>query len=500
MRDLKSLAAGGQDLAEEVWAEASEQFARLFPVKLLWFLQHGYHPHEWQLAFHCADTNSRLRRYRHLVAGRRGGKTMSAAWEVLFYALFPTEFWRDAHSVISDKKLWIWVLTADHEVGRPARIAFQEALDAAGLDPKTDYNWNKTEKTITFINSGTFIQFKTADNPQTLRGAGLDILWIDEAAFIPTQDAWDVVRPALSDKVGLVITTTTPHGKNWFWEKFWTGEELESPHHFRVEYTSIDRPSFFMEEWIEAKKGMHPALFAQEYLASFDAMAGLTLNGDWLHYFTFGDKPDQDEVKIPVGADGRQMLKKYIGVDTSTGEAQDEFAIAVVGISDDLTQGFLLDYWSGKIQFPEQIEKIREWVGIWRPEMTGVEANAYQKVLVQMVNRMQGFPAVTAVQASRSKVGRFIAMAPLFKIGKFRIHKAHSKFIDQWISFDAAQKLNRDDILDAVEIALSTAGVMLPTYGVPDKSVIDSEQAEAMAQIANLRKPTRFDSELGSEG
>lgn len=498
MRDLKSLAAGGRDLAEAVAAEAFTHFAELYPVKLYWFLSHGYRPHEWQAAFHCADLNTRLRRFRHLVAGRRGGKTMSAAWEVLFYALHPEEFWRDAHSVQSNKKLWIWVLAADHEVGRPARIAFQEALDGAGMKPGTDYKWNKTEKTIEFLGSETFLQFKTADNPQTLRGAGLDILWIDEAAFVTSRDAWDVVRPALSDKMGLVITTTTPHGKNWFWETFFDGDVLQDPHHFRVEYTSIDRPSFFQEEWIIAKATMHPALFAQEYMASFDAMSGLTLNGDWLHYYTLGD-PEIGEVAPPKDDRGVFRLRKYIGVDTSTGEADDEFAISVIGITEDMTQGFLLDYWSGKIQFPEQIDKIREWHSTWRPELIGIEANAYQKVLAQMVNRLQGFPAVVSVFAKGSKTERLISMAPLFKIGKFRIHKKHVKFIDQWVSYNAKVKVNRDDILDSVEIALGVAGVILPTYEVAGEKLPSNEQEEAMAQLAAMRNKSFHDPELGSE-
>jgi hypothetical protein len=54
-----------------------------FPVKYFWFLQHGYRPHIWQSLFHSATDDDVLTPFRHLVAGRRGGKTLSAAWEVL---------------------------------------------------------------------------------------------------------------------------------------------------------------------------------------------------------------------------------------------------------------------------------------------------------------------------------------------------------------------------------------------------------------------------------
>lgn len=500
MDSLRSLTAGGTDVAADVVKEAYTDFVRLYPRKLAWFATHGYCPHGWQAAFHAADLNTRLRRFRHLVAGRRGGKTLSAAWEVLFYCLFPAEFHRDAHSVESERPLWVWVLTKDHEIGRPARIAFQEALNAAGLVKDVDYRWNKTEKTVEFIESGTFLQFKTADDPQSLRGAGLDILWIDESAFITSKDAWGVVRPALSDKMGMAITTTTPQGKNWFWSEFFHGKALLDPHQFRVEYTSIDNPFFHKEEWVYAKESMHPALFQQEYMAAFDAMAGLTLSGDWLHYYTMGDEDlDRDLITIPKDAGGRLKLRKYIGVDPSTGESDDEFAISVLGVTEDLTQAFLLDYWLGHLQFPDQVDKIREYQLKWRPELIGIESNAYQRSLVQQSNRLQGFPGIVPVISKGSKTERLISMSPIFKIGKLRIHQKHSEFIDQWVSYDGKKKINRDDLLDSVEIGLGVAGVILPRMETGHQAEPTDEHQEAAAQIRANKKRGAYDPELGSE-
>ncbi len=499
MRSLRSLTAGGRDQAAQVAKEAYTAFADLFPRKLYWFATHGYRPHEWQAAFHCADFNTRLSRFRHLVAGRRGGKTKSAAWEVLFYCLFPEDFHRDAHSVTSDRPLWVWVLTKDHELGRPARMAFQEALNGAGLVKDKDYKWNKTEKTVEFTN-GTFLQFKTADDPQSLRGAGLDILWIDEAAFIPTKDAWNVVRPSLSDKVGLVITTTTPRGKNWFWSEFFTGLVLADPHHFRVEYTSLENPYFHKEEWVYQKGAMHPSLFAQEYMAAFDAMAGLTLNGEWLHYYTTGDEDlTRDLPALPRNAAGKLSMRKYLGVDPSTGESDDRFAISVLGVAEDMTQAFLLDTFTGHIQFPDQVDKIREYQLKWRPELIGIEANAYQRVLVQQTNRLQGFPGIVPVFSKGSKTERIVSMSPIFKIGKVRIHESQTEFIDQWVSYDGASRINRDDVLDSVEIALGVAGVILPSMETREAREPTNEMEEADAQIRALRNKTHHDPELGSD-
>src|SRR5207253_3216097 len=112
-----------------------------------------------------------------------------------------------------------------------------------------------------------------------------DYLWMDESAKIPTSEAWDVTRPSLTDKEGLVVSTTTPSGKNWFYHEFWSEAKLADSSHGRVEYRSIDNPHWPASEWLKEKSEMHPMLFAQEYMASFDSFAGKELSGDWLHYY-----------------------------------------------------------------------------------------------------------------------------------------------------------------------------------------------------------------------
>jgi hypothetical protein len=94
-----------------------------------------------------------------------------------------------------------------------------------------------------------------------------------------------VVFPALTDREGRVITTTTPNGKNWFHQS--SGATRRSSRHaqFRVEYTSIDNPYFPRKQWEYALKHYHPIMFRQEFMAAFDAMAGVALQGDWLRYY-----------------------------------------------------------------------------------------------------------------------------------------------------------------------------------------------------------------------
>jgi len=510
---IKSVAAGGDATAEEVAVQAFGEFSHHFAPKLYWYLGHGYKPHAWQCAFHAFNHNGQLKRFRHLVAGRRGGKTLSAAWEVLFYCLYPAQFHMDAHGEVSNEPLWVNVLTGDHELGRPARFAMLKCIRAAGLKANRDYKYNKTEKTIEFFADGSdeptaFLQFRTAEDPQSLRGAGLDILWIDESAFIRTKEAWDVIRPSLGDNLGIVITTTTPRGKNWVWEEFFQGYALTDVSQARVQYTSIDNPHYRKEEWEYNLRTMHPAMFKQEHMAAFDAMAGLTLDGEWLHFYTLGGQPDGDAIPIPRDERKQISLRKYIGVDPSTGEGEDDFAIVCIGITEDSTQAFLIDYWVGKIPFPDQVDKIREWQLRYRPDMIGIEAQAYQRSLSQQAARLEGFPGIVPViqpggRSAQSKQQRIVAMSPVFKIGKVRIHPRHVEFVDQWVSFDATKKENKDDLLDATEITLSVAGVMLPMLATPDPELPpNSLEEEAKRQIEARRKAVAagaYDIEMGED-
>jgi predicted phage terminase large subunit-like protein len=427
-----------------------------YATKFAYFAQNGYKPHIWQTLFHGNTHNNNLTRFRHLVAGRRGGKTLSAAFEVAYYAMFPEQFFIDAHGRQDDRALWIWVLTKDHKVGRPALVTFLQVLRDLGLVKDVDYRYNKTEKIIEFTKSESIVEFRSADDPENLRGAGLDILWIDEAALLSDETAWNVVRPSLSDKMGLVITTTTPQGKNWFYEEFWSNEALNDPNNGRVEYRSLDNPYFRAEEWEYIRKRYHPLMFQQEYMASFDSMAGRDLSGEWLHYYELKD--------LPKSLNGKGYdLKLFIGVDPaiSLADSADRFVMSLVGVDTDY-QAYLIDQYAGRIPFPEQVEKIAEWHNKYRPMLIGVEATAYQAALVQQTVRLPTMPPIIPMMTKGKKMERIMSMAPLFRIGRVKIRKTHMDFIDEWLNYDSSIKNPKDDCLDSVEIALRLAGALLP--------------------------------------
>ena len=154
---------------------------------------------------------------------------------------------------------------------------------------------------------------------------------------------------------------------------------------------------------------------------------------------------------------------------------------------------------------------IREWQLKWRPEVIGVEANAYQAVLAQQAARLDTFPGIVPVFARGKKPERIMSMSPLFKLGIVRINRAHADFIDQWLGynppppFGTGPRQQKDDLLDAVEIALGIApGILLP--GSPHESLIEEKRVDhsdvsalVKAQLQEQMERTEwgFDPDLG---
>lgn len=473
-----------------------QQVTAPFADKLLWFLERGYKPHRFQHAFHFMPDSSgtNLLRNRHITAGRRGGKTMSAAWEVAFYATNPAAYWMHAKGIESDEPLWIWVVTKNHKIGRIPLRAFRQTLRKAGLVKDVDYKENKSELTFEF-NDSTVVEFRSADDPDSLRGPGLNLLWIDEAAMIPDDRPWDIISPALADQKGHLITTTTPAGKNWYYDAFFAADRKTDEWQGRVEFRSIDNPYFDEDEWKRYKKVYHPLRFKQEFEASFDAMHGKDLNGDWLQYYTHDELPSLDKMTL------------YIGVDPaiSSSSTADRFVITLLGVMKDNSQAYLLKQEALKIPFAEQVDIIAQWYYKYRPQLIGIEATAYQAALAQQVQRLAGMPPVVPMFAKGKKFERILSMSNVFRIGKVLINDMHRDFIDEWINYDAELRAPKDDCLDSMEIALRTAGVLLEieaeTWEELDMPARDIEELAHRMQQGNpwAEKVGHYDPELGQD-
>lgn len=131
----------------------------------------------------------------------------------------------------------------------------------------------QSERLVTFPNGGE-IQVRSADNPDSLRGDGLNFVVMDECAFIH-EDAWfEALRPALSDRRGRALFISTPKGRNWFWRLWQRCVDEHDREWHGWQLPTADNPFIDAAEIEAARRGMAERTFAQEYLAQFLDDAG----------------------------------------------------------------------------------------------------------------------------------------------------------------------------------------------------------------------------------
>lgn len=116
---------------------------------------------------------------------------------------------------------------------------------------------------------GGSLTVKSADDPDTLRGVGLDFVVLDEAAFLSEETWAAVIRPALSDRLGRVLMISTPRGRNWFWQVYLRGQDPLNTEWRSWTYPTSTNPLIHPQEIEEARGLLPERVFRQEYMAEF---------------------------------------------------------------------------------------------------------------------------------------------------------------------------------------------------------------------------------------
>jgi len=92
--------------------------------------------------------------------------------------------------------------------------------------------WTETnidEDDVIYSPEFATIEYRTFDHPDSLDGAGVDHMVIDEAAMMPETIWQQNLRPMLSDTMGQAVFISKPKGQNWFHDFFLRGESDDWP-------------------------------------------------------------------------------------------------------------------------------------------------------------------------------------------------------------------------------------------------------------------------------
>lgn len=191
-------------------------------------------------------------RFKIVNAGRRFGKSFLSGAAIL--------------SQVSEPNSTVWYVAPTWDMAK--KIMWDDWLPKH-IPKEWVAEVNKMDKVYKFIN-GSILYVLSADNPEHLRGSSLDLLIMDECAFIKG-GVWEIVRPALADKQGDALLVSTPKGYNWFYNLYQSAREDNEWATFQ--FTTIEGGNVPPEEIESSRKSMSPKMFAQEFLAAFENLS-----------------------------------------------------------------------------------------------------------------------------------------------------------------------------------------------------------------------------------
>ena len=181
----------------------------------------GWDPHAGQLAI-AEDTT----RNRVVSAGRRFGKSDVGGHELVPEALYTATQAGALRDAAKRREFWI-VGPEYSDAEKEFRVVYNELskLEVPFDRPGT---YNDPESGNLHISAwrGTFqVHGKSAKYPTSLVGEGLSGVIMAEAAKLKERVWTKFIRPTLADFRGWALFTSTPEGKNWFYEYWLKGQD-----------------------------------------------------------------------------------------------------------------------------------------------------------------------------------------------------------------------------------------------------------------------------------
>lgn len=181
----------------------------------------GYSPHEPQQRLHAAQ---RLHRFCVVCAGRRTGKSTAGGHCLVCHA-YESYFLKDTLDP-HGKRMEYWIVGPEYSDSEKEFRVLWGDLTRLGfpLDKPGSYNDVKSGNMSVSLWDGRFlVHAKSAKYPGNLVGEGLHGVIMAEAAKLRPSIWVKYVRPMLADYKGWALFSSTPEGKNWFYDAWMRG-------------------------------------------------------------------------------------------------------------------------------------------------------------------------------------------------------------------------------------------------------------------------------------
>lgn len=280
------------------------------------------------------------------IAGRRTGKSYAAAILAFAKLLEPGQ--------------QVMVVAPNFSLSSIIWDYVTDLIKQMGIETAT---YNQKDKVVKLIN-GSIFRLLSANNRDSLVGRAANLLIIDEAAIIPTDEYYiRDLRPALSTfKDSRCLWISTPRGKgNYLYDYYLRGQDEEYPDWGSAIYTWRSNPRLSEKDVMEAKRSMTRAMFLQEYECEW------TTTESQIYEFLNEDKHIGDYQT-------QKFVEVIAGLDVGY---RDENVFVVIGF--DGERYYLVDeYVSRESTTSELAGVIQEKVDEWRIDTIYIDSAAQQ--------------------------------------------------------------------------------------------------------------------------
>lgn len=321
-------------------------------------------------------------RFKVLACGRRWGKTRLGASLCIAEAL-------------QGRRAW-WIAPSYKVANVGWRLIHRLAAQVPGAEIRL------SDRIVTMPTGGE-VAVRSADNPDSLRGEGLDFAVLDECAFIKGEAWSEAIRPALSDRQGRAMFISTPKGRNWFWTLWQRGQDDANTEWQSYSFPTSSNPYIVPSEIDAARHGLPERTFRQEYLAEFIDDAG-------------GVFRRVTEAATAVAQDKPEPNHQYVfGVDWAQ---QYDFTVIVVM---DATTGAMaaIDRFN-QVDYNIQRERLKVLYDRFRPSQVIAETNSIGLPNIDAL-RHDGMPIVGFTTTNATKAQAVDALTLAFERGDIRI-------------------------------------------------------------------------------
>ncbi len=386
-------------------------------------------------------------RFNAVCCGRRWGKTVLGMDRLIHPALQgrPVAWFAPNYRLLSD----VW---------RELQVILQPVIQRV----------NQQERRLE-LHGGGVVEMWSLDSPDSGRGRAYAVVVIDEAAMVPNlEQAWQSIRPMLTDVQGAAWFLSTPKGMNYFKALFDRGQDPDRKDWASWQMATSENPHIDPAEIEAASLDLTESAFNQEYLALF-------VNWEGSVFRRVG------EAATAMARMQREAGHDYV-IGCDWGRSNDYTVFIVLDVTGKAVVA--LDR-SHRVDYALQCERLKALCEQWQPMQVIAEQNSVgQPVIEQLTRDGLRIQPFTTSNASKSQAIEALALA--FERGDIRILN-DPVLVSELVAYQAerlpsgllrygAPSGQHDDTVMALAIAwTAVSGQHRLIYPMPDTDLVVKE-------------------------